>query len=119
MLYEVFHSVAFPLMKQGLRRSGRADYQAWASWFATADPWATYQSAQSLARWSDSGKLLPMFEALPNKAYVYGLQSERVPHILPKLRGIETYEIPNSQHFPMIDNPASFYQTLARIIMET
>lgn len=114
--YMVFRLLSFPLMRRALRVTHRLDYQVWLTWFTHADPWAVYKSAQSLAAWSDSEKLLPMFLNLSQKAYIYGELSERVPYIVPHLPEDDTYCITNSQHFPMVDNPKGLYETLVRVI---
>lgn len=116
--YSHFCNITFPALQRGLCSSKRGDYRAWGSWMATTDVWAAYQSACSATTWSDSGKLLPMFKALPSKAYIYGQRSERVPYVLPALADVATRCIPDSEHFPMVDFPKGFYETLAGLIME-
>jgi pimeloyl-ACP methyl ester carboxylesterase len=115
--YPVFRRIYFPLIKRTIRASKRHDYRRWSRWLDATAAWAAYQSARSATRWSDSGKLLRMFLDLPKKAYVYGETSERVPHVLPKLHGVETRKIVHSQHFPMIDNPKDFYKALEELII--
>ncbi len=115
--YPLFRRIFFPLIKRAIRSSKRSDNQQWSAWLDTSDPWAAYLSARSATRWSDSGKLLPLFLALPQKAYIYGENSERVPYILPKLPESDTRKIAHSEHFPMIDNHEGFYRCLEELII--
>lgn len=116
--YPMFKLVFFPLTILALRSSKRLANRRWSKWLGQTDTWAGYQSARSATEWSDSGKLLPMFVALPKKVYVYGENSVRAPFILPKLKNVEIRKITRSGHFPMIDNPKDFYTTLERLIIE-
>jgi pimeloyl-ACP methyl ester carboxylesterase len=93
----------------------RRDYAAWARWCKQADPVALHECARSLVEWSDSGKLLELFRSLPNKVYIYG-DAEIEQYLLPKIRKIPTYHIPDSGHFAMLDNPLGFYSTLAKAL---
>ncbi len=77
---------------------------------------AVYKSAQSLAGWSDSGKLLKIFTNLPGKtAYIFGEENARMP-ILRQLDSDQLLMIPDSGHGMMTDNPESFYTALAEFI---
>lgn len=95
-----------------LRRSSRRDYAAWATWSSKADPIALHENATSLVEWSDSGKLLELFSALPCRAYFYGDADDK-QYLTSALANVPVYTVPNSGHFMMIDNPQNFYATLA------
>jgi|SRR5215469_4672912 len=97
-----------------LRTSSRNDLNCWGEWCAKADPHALHQASASLVEWSDSGKLLELFNALPCKAYLYGDQDDK-QYVLNHVSNVMISTVPDSGHFMMMDNPSSFY----RIISET
>ena len=80
-------------------------------------PEAFYRSAKSLVQWSDSGKLLDIFNQLTVPAlYVYGQDNASMP-ILQRLNvQTKTIQIPASGHFPMIENADAFYSVVADFI---
>ena len=81
-----------------------------------ASPLAFYKSAVSLVRWSDSEELLSRFRNLAcPKLYVYGEQNAHMP-ILRRLKNIPTRMIPESGHFPMLDNPDPTYAALLDLL---
>ncbi len=81
--------------------------------FDLTTPTAAYRSAQSLVQWSDSGKLLEKFRALQaKKAYFYGEENADMK-ILERLTDIECFQISNSGHEMMLDNPQEFNAKLA------
>jgi len=94
-----------------------ADYRENCFDLANAMPEAFYRSAESLVEWSDSGKLLNLFEELTiPRLYVYGQDNVSMP-ILQKLNiQTTTEQIPNSGHFPMIDNSDAFYSVVADFV---
>lgn len=99
-----------------LRTAPEADLRAWGEWTATCAPAAVHESSRSLVEWSDSGKLLDWYRALPGAAYLYGVLGDRTRHLVPLLDESTTLAIPESGHFPMVDNPAALYSALAAII---
>lgn len=111
----LFKSSTLPLLKSFLRLHRRAQMRPWARWYDEASPLALYRSVQSLVRWSDSGKLLPLFKALPRKAYMYGANGKRKKDVVPRLDKSITYEVPVSGHALMTDNPDGFYTIVAKI----
>lgn len=74
-----------------------------------------HEIAGSLVEWSDSNRLLDLFVALPNRAYVHGADTA-VDHLARPLDDTPTYRIGRSGHFPMIDNPDDLYAALAGIV---
>jgi pimeloyl-ACP methyl ester carboxylesterase len=77
---------------------------------------AVYQSAISLVEWSDSGKLLPMFENLRcRKSYFYGEENKAMP-ILDRITFAEKFMVPNSGHGLMTENSNEFYNSLQKFI---
>lgn len=90
----------------------------WSQWSREASPLGLYRSIRSLADWSDSGELLPRFESLPRKAYIYSANGKRKKDVAPKLSKSITYEINGSGHALMLDNPNDFYDTTARILRD-
>lgn len=98
-----------------LQGSSRRDYIAWFNWCRNADPQALHQAARSLVEWSDSGRLLELFNSLTRKAYLYGDQDDK-EYVLPQIAAATISAIPSAGHFMMIDNPRSFYQELAGVL---
>lgn len=113
-----FKSHTLPLLKTLLRVHPKRSMHIWARWFNEASPLAMYRSIQSLVSWSDSGKLLPLFKALPHKTYIYSANGKRRKDVVPKLDKSITYEVPASRHALMTDNPTDFYATVDKIIRE-
>jgi pimeloyl-ACP methyl ester carboxylesterase len=99
-----------------LKGAPEEDLRAWGGWTATCTPAAVHQSARSLVEWSDSGKLLGWHRAMPRAAYLYGALGDRAEHLVPLLDESTTFAIPDSGHFPMVDNPHALYSALAAII---
>jgi hypothetical protein len=88
----------------------------WLAWCGKADIFAYYHTSRSLVEWSESGKLLTIFEGLKaNKAYIYGAHDSEMS-ILDRLHSIRQIPISHSGHFCMIDNPREFYTTLAEVL---
>lgn len=84
--------------------------------FNETTPTAVYKSAVSLVKWSDSGELIKTFNSLTcRKCYIYG-EENRNTEIIKHLDLIDKYEISNSGHGMMTENPIEFYTTLARFI---
>jgi pimeloyl-ACP methyl ester carboxylesterase len=94
-----------------LKVSSDAAYRTWSSWYEISSPIAIHRSGTSLVEWSDSGKLLPYFNQLKKKAFVYGDKTD-VSLLLPQFSGVDVYSVPNSAHFMMLDNPSAFYTAI-------
>lgn len=99
-----------------LHASPEASRRAWGSWMARADPLAVRQAAASLVAWSDSGGLAERWQYLANTAYVWGQRSGFPEHLRPILPNHRS--IPDSGHFPMIDQPTAFNAVLADLIAD-
>lgn len=98
---------------RGIIRTGN---RMFCEWFSRSDPSAIYRSSESLVRWSDSGRLIQKFRDLGIKrTYVFG-EDNGAMEVLGVLGKVPKIEIPNSGHLMMLDNPAAFYETLARIL---
>jgi pimeloyl-ACP methyl ester carboxylesterase len=113
----LFRERGFAEFLRQLRGSTQPDLRIWATWYALCDPTAVHQVAGSLVEWSDAGKLLEIFRALPRKSYVYGDEGNRLEHLLPSLRSIPQHAIVGAGHFPMVDNPPVFYRTLGELCL--
>lgn len=113
---EEFISTGYAEFSGSLQNSSCSDEKAWAHWYAQAEPLALYESASSLVEWSDSGKLVEIFNVLDRKAYVYG-DREHKEYLLPLLVDAQICQIKGAGHFAMIDNPAGFYSTLSDILL--
>ena len=115
----MFAAKGFSEFHTELQGSTQADLQAWARWYAACDPTAIHEIARSLVQWSDSGQLLTLFTNLTNKAYIHGHPTGRLDHLPSVLRGIPTYKVKDTEHFPMLDNPTDFYSLIATITAHT
>lgn len=113
-----FLSKGFSQFLSVLQNSSREDFEAWAHWCADADPHALHQVAGSLVEWSDSGKLLELFNSFTCKAYLYGSRDDK-HYLLQQIKDATVYAVPEAGHFMMVENPDSFYQLLAGIIDPT
>lgn len=70
--------------------------------------------AQSLVAWLNAHSAWDEFHRLPGqKAYIYGEQSN-----ITALPNCETRCINDAGHFPMLDNPFTFYSTLNEVISQ-
>jgi len=109
-----FLRMGFSELLAELRKSSGADFKAWARWCSMANPAAVHRAAQSLVRWSDSGKLLEMFNNIPARAYLYGDADDR-EYIVKQIEWarITIASVRNSGHFAMIDNVIEFYRALS------
>lgn len=98
-----------------LTTSDRKDFHQWAEWYRRASPYATHETARSVVEWSDSGKLLEIFNNLPNKSYLYG-DEEPKDYLLPKFKDVDVRYLPGLKHFMMVEDPKTFFATIADII---
>lgn len=111
-----FTSTGYEAFCRDLRASTRRDLRSWESWYANADPRAVHQCARSLVEWCDSGKLLELFQGMSQPtAYVHGDEEDK-SHLVSRLRNCRVRRITGAGHFPMIDEPARFYTTLAGLL---
>ncbi len=87
------------------------NHKKWSHWCNHASSYAIKLTAKSLVKWSDSGKLMPLFSELP-AMYLYG---ETGKHSLSKaLMDIPNKVlVPRAGHFMMLDNPKDFYASIA------
>ena len=85
-----------------------------------ASPTALHRSAKSLVEWSDIGLLFDLFVSLSvPKVYIHGERNAGLT-VLQRLDGlVESKQIRDSAHFPMIDNADAFYATVAEFIKRT
>jgi len=78
------------------------------------NPKAYFRSAKSLVEWSSSGKLLDIYTNLSiRKSYIYGDRNSSMP-VISRLNEATVFEIPNSGHFMMNDNPEDTYAVIAK-----
>jgi pimeloyl-ACP methyl ester carboxylesterase len=98
-----------------LQGSTRSDFKKWSEWYAQSSPLGLHASAKSLVEWSDSGKLLEIFNGLSNKVYIYGDEDSK-DYLLPQLQNARTVEISAAGHFSMVNNPDILYDKIASIL---
>src|SRR5262249_39349234 len=100
-----------------LTSSPHADLRTWGRWYSACEPYGLHATARSLVEWSDGGTLLNIFRQIPVRAYIHGRNSQ-LQHLRPLLADEETLAIPDSGHFPMLDNPSQFYPLLAGFLSD-
>jgi pimeloyl-ACP methyl ester carboxylesterase len=114
-----FRDEKFARLKARARDADDPIVRAWAGWMEACPAEALHASARSLVAWSDSGRLLEIFQGLPvPTAYVYGEQSAN-PDVLAHLESIAKYRIAECGHFVMIDKPAELSSVIGAVMAET
>ena len=102
-------------MQEDLQKNPKAA-QIWQSSLSKSSAIALHKSSVSLVRWSESGKLLKLFnDLIINKCYIYGELNKDLK-VLEKIPKIKRLSIAKSGHFMMIDNPKDFYGTLSKLL---
>lgn len=95
-----------------LTSSDRQDFHEWAEWYGQASPKAVHATASSVVAWSDSGKLLEIFNGLEDKVYVYG-DEESKEYLLPRFKNVNVRYLPGLKHFMMVEDPQTFFGLIA------
>lgn len=113
--HEEFEQHGFQEFLSMLTTSDRTDFHEWATWYKQASPRAIHASSQSMVEWSDSGKLLEIFNGLESKTYVYG-DEESKDYLLHRFQKANVRYIPKLKHFMMAENPDVFFGTIAEIL---
>ncbi|HWZ65391.1 MAG TPA: alpha/beta hydrolase [Patescibacteria group bacterium] len=98
-----------------LTSSERRDFHEWAKWCKQASPSAIHATARSVVQWSDSGKLLGIFNNLENKTYIYG-DEEPKDYLLPRFENVSVRYLPGLKHFMMIENPRIFFTAVSEVL---
>jgi pimeloyl-ACP methyl ester carboxylesterase len=115
--FEEFQKKQLPGMIFATAISDEPGMKLWSRFIRKSNEKGLYLSSQSLAGWSESGILLEKFMKLAcKKIYIYG-KANSYMKVLRMLDGIPTVSIAKSGHFPMNDNPAEFYNTLADFLI--
>jgi TDG/mug DNA glycosylase family protein len=104
-----------PRMIRNTQKSSDPGLRLWANQLRTVSPRQLRAQSQSLVEWSDSGKLLELFNDLTcPKMYLYGDRNSEMP-IVNQLNTEDTQCILNSGHFLMQDNPVECWKTLQNL----
>jgi pimeloyl-ACP methyl ester carboxylesterase len=113
--FQHFAEVVLPEIKASLRgRAGRG-FAKHLEVLEIAQPQAYYDYSFQTVAYSDHGRLLDRFLALPvARSFVYGSANRSLSY-LPRLRESDctVIEIPNADHFVFYDAPADFAVALA------
>ncbi len=116
---KLFRDEKFARLKARARDSEDPILRDWAGWVEACPAEAFHACARSLVEWSDSGRLLEIFRALPiPKAYVCGEHSAN-PDVLAHLEAIPKYRIADCGHFVMIDKSAELSSVVSEVISQT
>lgn len=112
--YDEFENKVFDELRSRMESLNQPGTKLWVVQSEKVYPLAFYKFAQSLVKWSDSGKLLKLFQDLEcRKIYFYGSDNSNML-VLDKLHDITKIKIPQSGHFVMNDHPQVFYKQLAK-----
>lgn len=110
---EEYESHGFQDFLNLLTSSDRQDFHEWAKWYKQASPRALHATASSVVEWSDSGKLLEIFNNLDTKTYVYG-DEEPKGYLLSRFENVDVRYLPGLKHFMMIEDPRVFFSLVAK-----
>lgn len=108
-----FLESGFDKFIESLQKTNESDLLSWAEWSLQSDPQAFYRSACSLVKWSDSGRLFPLFQSINKKAYIHGDKSS-YQHLEQYLSNTKRYSISGSGHFMMVNNAEGFYNCISQ-----
>ena len=112
-----FRDKGFQNLKSSIATSGEASAASRLQWLESSPDYVVYKSAQSIVKWSETGKLLGQFADTPaKKLYGYGqknaAKAARIPASIPQVA------IPNSSHFMLVDQPAATFQALRDFLVK-
>lgn len=114
-----FEKKGFSKLIQDIQQSNDKAQRKYAKELKThASPRALHDYAQSLVKYSDSGRLLEWFIdlAMP-KLFIYGSANDYLSSIpLLEKQGVPLAEIPRSGHSPFFDNPQEYYKVIDQFI---
>lgn len=114
--FEEFSSKYYPHLKLSLETSEDPSAPLRKKWLASTADYAFYRTSQSIAEWSRSEKLLPMYiDSTVRKLFVYGEQNRRKRDVLPTSE--HAVEIPHAGHFMLADNPQATLEVIDRFLM--
>lgn len=79
---------------------------------------AFFDYCRSLVGYCDHSPLLEAFCAVDvPRLYVYGAHNAHISHVpVLETRGVRIERVPDSGHFPMLSNPAAYFQLLADFV---
>ncbi len=112
--YEEFSKTTFDNLRHNLALSANPGWEHWAKWMQHADPLGFYRSSRDLIELIRNDELVIRFNQLKTKKiYLYGDQSfKNLDRVLSAIPDIQKVNIPDSGHFPMIENPNFFYSII-------
>ncbi|MCY6355935.1 alpha/beta fold hydrolase [Clostridium sp. ZS2-4] len=111
-----FKDNKFHKMKSASEASENSGIRLWGKMLENSDPLGFYKTSKSLVEWSDSSRLLQIFNNLGlNKIYIHGDKNSQMD-VLNQLLSIKKISISNSGHFVMNENPDEFYIKLHTIL---
>lgn len=116
---EEFQNKLFNKLILSSKSSEEHSAKLWAEMLKKCHPLAFYKSSKSLVEWSDSNKLIDLFNSLKSKKmYIYGDKNSQ-RDVLGMLKDSQKISISNSGHFIMSDNPYEFYKKLYKCLINT
>jgi len=80
-----------------------------------ADPKSSYDYAESVLRYSKTG-LEDFLSLKVPKLFVYASENSSLAYLPTLKRACKTAEIPNSNHWPTLENPEAFFKALGDFI---
>lgn len=109
---------------QELQAKGLVDTIAWSRMWERADAWTVWGIARDLCQDLDYVELEQYWNAYPYRAYLHGRESQ-IPKSTKQIMGAPypdpptvRYDIPASQHFPMITSPVETLHGIATVLQD-
>ncbi len=104
-------------MLEELKHAADPGIQAWLDWARSTQPIAFFESARSFANQWDGRKMLSRFRSYPEdrRFYICGDQGQG-DYLRRELTDGEYDVIPDSGHFPFVNNPDAFWGSVRSVL---
>lgn len=109
---------------QELLEQGLVDTIAWSRMWEGTDPWTVWGIAKELCQELDYVEMEQYWNAYPYRAYLHGSKSP-IPKSTKRMMGAPwtdpptyRYDIPATQHFPMVTSPAETLYAIAAALQD-
>ena len=116
--YENFINETWKEILAAVRSNPNQGFRKYYEHLSDMNPKAYFDYCPSVTEYSANGGLIEKFVQIPiPKIFIYGEKNNHLPYLSSLSKKIHTAEIAHSGHWPMHDNPESFYKTLADFIV--
>lgn len=117
--FDTFSKVTFRNFKIVLQFGKKPGFKKCAETLMKFNPQrAMYDFSPSLVKYSDRGELIEKFALLKiPKCFIHGSENNGLSYI-PELKqkGIQVFEISDSNHFPQFDNPEEYHSVISNFL---